>query len=83
MEKRVADLLEVIGLTRNTFQVFEDLESKDFTVFFPNFMTKTELKPYISEEDLIDALQNMMEEHAMDIAKCIKMIKRYKKSFGK
>lgn len=80
MEKRIAELLFNIGLDKNTLQVLGG-DSVASTLMFPNFMEQTNVLNCISDKELMDTIQKLMEEHAMDVAKAIKMFMRYRKSY--
>jgi nitrogen regulatory protein PII len=80
MKDRVDSILDMIGLERNTVQTLEG-EGDTHTLYFPNFMTSTQVRSWTKDSDLLDIMISAMEEHAMDVAKAIKMAKRYRKSF--
>jgi len=80
MKDRVDELLDMMGLERNTVQTLEG-EGGTNTLYFPNFMTATEVKSWVKDKELLDTIISAMEEHAMDVAKTIKMARRYRKSF--
>jgi hypothetical protein len=80
MKERIDELLEMMGLERNTVQTLEG-EGNVHTLYFPNFMTQTTVQSWNEDDKLIDTILDAMEEHAMDVAKTIKMVRRYRKSF--
>ncbi len=79
MRNRVNELLEMMGLNINTVQVFEGTGHNN-SIYFPNFMTTTEIQDWATDKELVDTILSMMEEHAMDVANSIKLVRRYQKS---
>lgn len=80
MEERITELLFNLGLERNTIQVLGD-DNMFSTLMFPNFMEQTNIQNDVPDKELLDTIQKLMEEHAMEVAKTIKMFKRYRKSY--
>lgn len=79
------ELFELIGLQHNEFQFMEGTpEQADLvTVFYPGFMTKASIVTYKGEEAIIDALQKTVEEHLLDVTKTLKLIKTFRRTYGK
>jgi hypothetical protein len=80
MEERIKELIDEIGLERNTFQVIEG-DYNNSNLYFPNFLTQASISKGAKDKELLDTLQRMMEEHAMDVSKAIKLFKRYRKNY--
>lgn len=80
MDERITELLFNVGLERNTIQVLNG-NYNTCCLMFPNFMSQVDAQCDISDKELLDSIQRMMEEHAMEVAKTIKMFKRYRKTY--
>jgi hypothetical protein len=77
MTDEIKEILNQIGLDKNTVMVSDENEVGKVTIFYPNHMQEISV---LNTKNILDKLQKMMEEHAMDVASDIKMIRCYRSS---
>jgi len=78
MRDQVNALLYDIGLERNDVQVFEDTDLTG-QLMYPNFFSAKDYTDIgVSDEELVDTIINLMEQHLETIKEQLAMVRRFK-----
>lgn len=82
MDEKLRNLMSFIGLKPNTIQVFELPEAKECTLIYPNYFSARDVKVKgMTDEKLLELVENLMEEHIEMTKKDLQMVKSFRKTF--
>ena len=82
MREQVNALLFEIGLDRNDVQVFEDTDWNG-QFMYPNFFSVKDWSGFdMSDEELLDTIIALMEQHVQTATEQLELTRRFKNAFG-
>ena len=80
MREQVQDLLSLVGILKNSIQVFENEEGSG-RLLYPNFFQEVEFFGHFADEKLLENLEDLIKDHLEEVQKELDLIKSFRRNF--